>query len=85
MAITEEYSLVPLDPGKSLLRCVAPGKTSSLAERTGAPIQRHEHTETCSTNSKSLRKQETLSVYSFRRTIEASRVTATGLVVDIFV
>jgi len=85
MAMIEEHSLVPYDPSRSVLGYRVPGQTPSLPERASAPTHRHAQSETGSLTAKPLRPRHAHSVYSFRRTIEASRTAATGLVVDIFV
>jgi hypothetical protein len=85
MAMIEDASLVPYDPGWSVERYRTPRPAQTLAKRTSSLHRRHERTETCSLTGKPLRPCDPHSVYSFRQTIEASRTATTGLVVDIFV
>jgi hypothetical protein len=85
MTLIAKNSLVPYNPAQEVLRYRSPGQMGLRADHGAAPFDRPTQPETGSLDDKPLRPLDPHSVYSARRTIEASRAAATGLVVDIFV
>ena len=83
MAISAEYSLVPYDPVRPHALADRPTGRPAATVGRGQPERFRERPQDARPAAKvSLPGQLT---YSARRTLEPPRITATGLMVDIFV